>query len=248
MTKGSFCLPMTPDPSLEMELFGISRPDLREKYSFVMAVKKRKSMSFKPNLNSTLKPPRRMRLRTFPEEAYQKFCESVGLTEEGKEGLVELLSEIIAGGFVYEDVDVEKKPFTDASFRGYKRVNAPVESSSSDDGWSLFLSSILPDEEKASEDVSVSNEVTDAAEQAPSEADPKTNSDIESGSNKSGELPHSSSSSGEGSETQSLPSVVPVKTKKKAVTIQTFLSLIFTPYYFLGNEDEGSAQSSDTEY
>ena len=123
LSKGSFFLPITSDNELESELFGVLRPDLAERYSFVLVCKKKAGSSFKPQLNSTLKAPKSLRLKSFPEEEFNNFCEKAKLTEELKRDFVDLVAEILARGFeVADDADsTTQKTMTPSFANGLKR-------------------------------------------------------------------------------------------------------------------------------
>ena len=208
MTQGTFFLPITPDPDLETELFGVPRPDLAQRYSFIMVCKHKNVVPFRPDLNSTLRAPKSLKLKSFPEGQYEAFCLKFDLSEEGKKDFLDLLAEILTQGFEFVDeAEDTRKKYAITAGTGQRVLG---QSTNLMDNTSISLSTIVP------------KDPTPNAPTLPDSSDPSTD-EQKVDDTPTGEL-----------DEEHVVGAKHVEDKldnNPKITVSDFLSLAITPYY-----------------
>lgn len=209
---------------MDVELFGVPRPDLARKYSFVMLCKKKNPSSFKPDMNSTLKAAKKLRLKTFPEKSYERFCEKAKLSDDDKCDLFDLIAEILSRGFEVAEDDAEptsRRAVPPSVAGGFRRDFG--EAVTLLDNSSLAVSTITAIENHVQPEPSAS------ASSADEEKGLNTDADLDSKQEQS----------------EAVVEDDKVHKGRKKIKAKDYLSLIFAPYYL--DALNGSVSSYDDE-
>ena len=173
-----------------------------------MVCKHKNAIPFRPDLNSTLRAPKSLKLKSFPEEQYEDFCLKFNLSEEGKKDFLDLLAEILTQGFEFADEAEDTKKKYAITAGNCQRVLG--QTTNLMDNTSLSLSTIVPKDAIPSAPIPSGTSAPSLDEQKADDA-PK------------GELDEELAVGDKHAEDQ--------VDKNSKITIRDFLSLAITPYY-----------------
>ena len=181
---------------------------MAQRYSFIMVCKHKNAIPFRPDLNSTLRAPKSLKLKSFPEEQYEDFCLKFNLSEEGKKDFLDLLAEILTQGFEFVDEAEDAKKKYAITTGTCQRVLG--QSTNLMDNTSLSLSTIIPKDPAPSARMPSSSSVHSVNEQ---KAEKTLAEELDE------------------EHVVGAKHVEDKVDKNSKITIRDFLSLAITPYY-----------------